>query len=126
MHSRHDAWLGSRVVRALNEAGAECLVHEWNSPSDDLEEPVLRLIGGCAEVVALVTPWSLEGPYLWVALGAAWGLRKQIVALLHGVSEEDLSSRRSTPVSLSGIELLEINDLKMYLKHVRHRSAGEA
>lgn len=48
----------------------------------------------------LLTPWALERPYVWAELGAAWGRRIPIVALLQGITPAELQTRPGIPVLL--------------------------
>jgi len=77
----------------------------------------------------LLTPWALERPYVWIELGAAWGRRIPIVALLHGLSPGELQSRPGVPVLLKKRDLLRLNDIESYLKQLRgwveRRGAGD-
>lgn len=74
----------------------------------------------------LITPWALERPYVWSELGAVWGRRKLIVALLLGVTPAELQSRPGIPVYLKKRNLLPLNDAGRYLDELRERVARHA
>src|SRR5260370_2481322 len=67
------------------------------------------------EVVVLLTPWALERPYVWAEIGAAWGLRIPIVGLLLGITATELQSRPGIPVLLKKRDLLQLNEVEIYL-----------
>ena len=66
------------------------------------------------ELVVLLTPWALERPYVWAGIGAAWGRRIPIVALLLGITATELQTRPGIPVLLKKRDLLELNDIEIY------------
>jgi hypothetical protein len=69
----------------------------------------------------LITPWALERPYVWAELGAAWGRRIPIVALLLGLSAKELRERPGVPVLLNRRNLVPLNDIDRYFKELRAR-----
>ena len=71
----------------------------------------------------LLTPWALARPYVWAELGAAWGRRIPIVALLHGLSAGELQSRPEIPVLLKKRNLLDLNQIDTYLAQLSKRVA---
>jgi hypothetical protein len=73
------------------------------------------------ELVVLLTPWALERPYVWAEIGAAWGRRIPIVALLLGITATELQARPGIPVLLKKRDLLELNDIDIYLKQLGAR-----
>jgi len=75
--------------------------------------------------VVLLTPWALERPYVWAEIGAAWGRRIPIVALLLGISAAELQMRPGIPVLLKKRDLLELNDIEVYLAQLAARVERE-
>jgi hypothetical protein len=65
------------------------------------------------------TPMSWS--YVWIELGAAWGRRIPIVALLLGITPSELQNRPGVPVLLKKLDLLQLNDIETYLKQLRRR-----
>jgi hypothetical protein len=76
-------------------------------------------------LVVLLTPWALDRPYVWIELGAAWGRRIPIVALLLGITPGELQTRPGIPVLLKKRDLLELNDIETYLEQLRRRSTNQ-
>jgi len=70
----------------------------------------------------LLTPWALERPYVWAEIGAAWGRRIPIVTLLLGITAAELQTRPGIPVLLKKRDLLELNDIEVYLAQLEARS----
>ena len=75
--------------------------------------------------MVLLTPWALERPYVWAEIGAAWGRRIPIVALLLGITATELQVRPGIPVLLKKRDLLELNDIDVYLGQLAARVQRE-
>lgn len=71
--------------------------------------------------MVLLTPWALERPYVWAEIGAAWGRRIPIVALLLGITPAELQIRPEIPVLLKKRDLLELNEIDIYLDQLAAR-----
>ena len=69
----------------------------------------------------MLTPWALERPYVWAEIGAAWGRRVPIVALLLGITAAELQTRPGIPVLLKKRDLLQLNDIEVYLEQLQAR-----
>ena len=72
-------------------------------------------------MVVLLTPWALDRPYVWAEIGAAWGRRIPIVALLLGLTPAELQSRSGVPVLLKKRDLLLLNEIDLYLGQLAAR-----
>jgi hypothetical protein len=72
-------------------------------------------------MVVLLTPWALEQPYVWAEIGAAWGRRIPIVALLLGITPTELQSRPGIPILLKKRDLLQLNEVEVYLDQLSAR-----
>jgi hypothetical protein len=78
------------------------------------------------ELLVLLTPWSLQRPYVWAEIGAAWVRRIPVVGVLHGLTPESLNARAATPLLLKKRKkrnLVDINDLDRYFKELKVRIA---
>jgi hypothetical protein len=73
------------------------------------------------ELVVLLTPWALDRPYVWAEIGAAWVRRIPIVALLLGIAATDLQTRSGIPLMMKKRDLLELNDIEIYLQQLARR-----
>jgi hypothetical protein len=88
---------------------------------DDFENRILESLDRANELVVLITPWALDRPYVWAELGAAWLRRLPIVGVLHGVSPRELQERPGIPVFLKSRDLLDINEMDVYLRQLAAR-----
>ena len=94
------------------------MISTWE---DDSERIILVEIRRSQEVLVLFTPWALQRPYVWLEIGAAWGLGKRLVFVLHGVTEANLAAGQGNPVLLRRTNVISINDLDKYLAELKGR-----
>lgn len=130
-HSGPDTWIARQIARGVEQAGYETFLDEASiDVGADFEEDILDFLERADELLVLLTPWALERPYVWAELGAAWGRRIPIVALLLGITASDLQSRAGTPVFLKKRDMLPLNEIDTYLEQLRLRiesgSEGDA
>jgi len=126
-HSARDTWAAKQIAREIRNCGGTPFLDEAEiDVGADFEEDILGFLERAHELVALLTPWALERPYVWAEIGAAWGRRIPIVGLLHGITPSELQSRPGIPVLLKKRDLLELNEIETYLRQLasRVRSGG--
>jgi len=100
-HSGQDTWVAKQIAREIKAR--------------------LQFLGRAHELVVLLTPWALERPYVGAEIGAAWGRRIPIVALLLGTTPTELQTRPGIPVLLKKRDLLQLNDIEVYLEQLQAR-----
>src|SRR5437879_6799513 len=90
-HSGMDTWVAKQIAREIEARGATPFLDEAQvDVGADFEEDILDFLERAHELVVLLTPWALERPYVWAEIGAAWGRRIPIVALLLGLTRTAL------------------------------------
>ena len=121
-HSSQDTWVARQIAREIEASGARPFLDEAEVDAGaDFEEDILDFLERAHELVVLLTPWALDRPYVWAELGAAWGRRIPIVALLLGITPSELQKRPGTPVFLKKRDLLQLNEVETYLEQLRAR-----
>jgi hypothetical protein len=126
-HSGIDTWVAKQIAREIRNCGATPFLDEAEiEVGADFEEDILEFMEHAHELVVLLTPWALDRPYVWAELGAAWGRRIPIVALLHGMTAGDLQSRPGIPVLLKRRDLIPLNEIDTYLEQLRRRASSLA
>jgi hypothetical protein len=121
-HSGEDTWVAKQIAREIEACGAKPFFDEAEIDAGaDFEEDIRKFLENAHELVVLLTPWALERAYVWIELGAAWGRRIPIVALLLGISPGELQSRPGVPVLLKKRDLLRLNDIDVCLRQLRGR-----
>lgn len=121
-HSSQDTWVAKQIAREIEARGATPFLDEAQVDAGaDFEEDILNFLERAHELVVLLTPWALERPYVWAEIGAAWGRRIPIVALLLGITATELQSRPGIPVLLKKRDLLQLNEVEVYLDQLSGR-----
>jgi TIR domain len=121
-HSSPDTWVAKQVAREIEARGATPFLDEAQvDVGADFEEDILNFLERAHELIVLLTPWALDRPYVWAEIGAAWGRRFPIVALLLGLTPTELQTRPGVPVLLKRRDLLLLNDIDIYLERLSAR-----
>jgi hypothetical protein len=121
-HSGKDTWVAKQIKREIEECGAECFLDEAEiNVGADFEEDILSALNHAHELVVLLTPWSLDRPYVWAEIGVAWGRKLPIVTILHGIELNELQANARIPLFLKKRNLLELNDIQTYFDELRAR-----
>jgi len=121
-HSGPDTWVARQIAREIEARGATPFLDEAQVDAGaDFEEDILNFLERAHELVVLLTPWALERPYVWAEIGAAWGRRIPIVALLLGLTPAELQTRPGIPVLLKKRDLLQLNEIDIYLDQLTGR-----
>lgn len=123
-HSSRDTWVAKQIAREITACGAEPFLDEADIETGaEFEDAILTFLSEAHELLVLLTPWALERPYIWAEIGAAWGRRIPIVAILHGITPQELQSKPGIPVLIKKRNLVDLNDIGVYLKELRTRVA---
>lgn len=121
-HSSRDTWVAKQIAREVEACGATPFLDEAEiDVGADFEEDILGFLEKAHELVVLLTPWALDRPYVWAEIGAAWGRRIPIVALLLGITPGELQSRPGVPVLLKKRNLIELNEISSYVEQLKQR-----
>ena len=123
-HSGPDTWVARQIAREIAARGATPFLDEANIDAGaDFEEEILNFLERAHELVVLLTPWGLDRPYVWAEIGAAWSRRIPIVALLLGITPNELQTRPGVPLLLKKRDVLELNQIDTYLDQLAVRIA---
>jgi hypothetical protein len=120
-HSAPDTWVAKQIAREIQARGAVTFLDEAQIPAGaDFAEEILKFMEKAHELVVLLTPWALERSHVWAEIGAAWGRRIPIVALLLGVTAAELETRHGLAI-LKQRNLLQLNEIGKYLDELSAR-----
>jgi hypothetical protein len=75
----------------------------------------------CRELLVLLTPWSVERNWVWVEIGAARALNLRIVAVLYGITLDQIEHERGGKTFLGAKNATDMNDLETYLLELKRR-----
>jgi hypothetical protein len=121
-HSSIDTWVARQLARYIEDAGAVTFLDEADIEyGDDFEERILEALRTSQELLVLLTPWGLKRPYIWLEIGAIWGLGRRVIGVLHGLGPSELVAQDGTPALLKRIDLVELNNIGMYFEQLQRR-----
>jgi hypothetical protein len=124
-HSGEDTWIARQIAREIRQVGAKPFLDEADvAVGSEFERDILSFLDKADELVVLFTPWSLERPYVWAEIGAAWIRRIPIVVLLLGITPTEFQSRPNTPIFLKKRDIVHLNEIDRYLDQLRARRGG--
>ena len=125
-HASADTWVARQIAKEIESRGAATWVDAVDVETGDEVEARMRAgLAECSELLVLLSPRSVERPYVWMEIGAAWIQDKRVVGILHTMTRAELVSRDGTPALLKGIALRDLNDLDEYLDELERRIARE-
>jgi hypothetical protein len=121
-HSSRDTWVARQISGIIRGLGAVTFLDEADVDyGDDFEDRILEAVRASEELLVLLTPWSLARPYIWLEIGAIWGLGRRVVGILHGLSANELVRQDGTPALLKRIDLLDLNRVDGYFDQLKPR-----
>jgi hypothetical protein len=122
-HGSEDSWVVSQFARRIKQdAKAETFLDVYDiAKGDDFESQIFEALPGCQELVALLTPWSVNRNWVWTEIGAARVLGKRILGVLYGVTIENLRADRGGMACLNSKNVMSINEFELYLAELKKR-----
>lgn len=110
------------IASGIRGTGARVFVDEIGiETGDEFEKRILRALKHSDELCVLLTPWSVQRPYVWMEIGAAWQRGIRIAVVLERMSVDDLLRRAGTPILMRKIRLVHIAELGRYYGELRRR-----
>src|SRR3954454_9982261 len=125
-HAGEDTWIARQIAREVTGRGARPFLDQADiDVGAEFEDDIRLFLDRAHELIVLFTPWSLERPYVWAEIGAAWIRRIPIVVVLLGLTPAEFQSRPNTPVFLKKRDVIQLNQIDQYLDQLQERVAGE-
>lgn len=126
-HGGQDTWVARQIEREVRSAGANTFLDEADIGVHESFPDVIRsYLDQADELLVLLTPWSLQRPWVWIEVGAAFQRNIPIIGVLYGVSPEDLYRNPGIPVILLERNLVGLNDVDQYFLQLAARVTGRA
>ena len=124
-HSGEDTWVARQIAREIDDHGAKSFLDEANvQVGEEFEESIRQFLDIADELLVLFTPWSLERPYVWAEIGAAWIRRIPIIVILYGLTIHQFQLRPANPVFLKKRDIVALNDIEDYFDQLQLRASG--
>jgi len=104
----------------LEEGGATTFRDDRDiAGGDDIPDKIREAIGRSAEVIVLLTPNSINRPWVSLEVGAAWFKNKaRIVAVLYNVTTDPI------PTMIRSKKAIQLNDFDDYVSELKKRIAA--
>lgn len=118
-HASADKWIATVFCEKIEAAGASTFRDDRDiHGGDDIPEEIRSQIKQSRELVVLLTPESVDRPWVLLEVGAAWGWRKnyRIVPILCHVTVEAI------PDIIKGKKAFQLNEFDQYLKELQKRA----
>jgi len=117
-HATADKWIATTFCEKIDATGATSFRDDRDiNGGDSIPESIRTQIQVSRELVVLLTPDSIERPWVLLEVGAAWGRRKdyRIVPVLCHVSFDAI------PDIIEGKKAFHINEFDKYLAELKRR-----
>ncbi len=117
-HATADKWIATTFCEKIDKIGATTFRDDRDiNGGDSIPQAIRTEIQVSRELVVLLTPDSIERPWVLLEVGAAWGRRKdyRIVPVLCHVSFDAI------PDIIEGKKAFHINDFDNYLAELKRR-----
>ncbi len=122
-HGWHDRWIARQMARLVEANGASAFINIFDiKKGDRIEERVREGVENCHELVALLTPWSVERNWVWTELSAAWALRKRYVGVLYGLTIEEIEKNHGGMACLGPTNVIALDDYEEYIREMSERA----
>jgi hypothetical protein len=121
-YSHKDRWIAKQCARLIEEQGGgqirTFLDEKDIEGGQPIAETIRRNLERSDEFVVLLSRYSKDRPWVLIEIGAAWGLRKPIIAIM------DKLSPKERPEIISPYKSVDLNDFDRYLAELVRRSKG--
>lgn len=114
-HASADKWLATTICEKIEAVGATTFRDDRDiNGGDDIPEAIRTQIKQSRELVVLLTPKSVDRPWVLLEVGAAWGWRKgyRIVPILYQVTVDAI------PDIIKGKKAFDLNEFDAYLNQL--------
>ena len=117
-HATADKWLARILCEKIEAAGAATFRDDRDiAGGEDIPDAIRDGIASSQELLVLLTPESVDRPWVLMEIGAAWqrGDKMRIVGIRQHVTIEPI------PVMLQSKKIVELNDFDQYLEELVRR-----
>jgi hypothetical protein len=118
-HSHKDRWIARQCARLIEEAAKPHVEVFFDEKDIEGGQPIpdsIRMgIEKCDEFVVLLSRYSKDRPWVLIEVGAAWGLRKPIVAIVDKIGPKEM------PDILNPYKAIDLNDFDQYINQFLKR-----
>ena len=121
-HGWHDRWVAKQMARIVREAGAVPFIDIFDiQKGDRIEQRVKKGIRTCTELVALITPWSVDRRWVWTEIAAVWALEKRFTAIFYGINMRDVEDKHGGLACIAPTNVSSLDDFDQYASELAAR-----
>lgn len=121
-HATADTYLAKSMRKDIRTTGADSFLDAVDiEVGDEIGPRIEKGIARCSELVVLLTPASIQRRWVWIEIGAAWGQKKRIAGVVHGMTIEELLDEPDLPPVISDRNISHLNDFGKYVTQLRAR-----
>ena len=121
-HGWHDRWIAKQIARLIGEAGATPFIDMFDlKKGDRIEAKIQEGLDCASELIALLTPWSVDRNWVWAEMAAAWALRKRYVGVLYGLTMNEIEKDRGGLAMLALTNCVAIDEFDHYISELKER-----
>jgi hypothetical protein len=121
-HGWHDRWIAKQMARLISEVGATPFIDIFDVKKGDRIEPkIQRGLDEANELVALLTPWSVDRNWVWGEIAGAWALRKRYVGVLYGLTMDEIERDKGGMAMLQPTNVVAIDEFDNYIQELEER-----
>lgn len=111
-YSTIDTSIANELRKSIENEGLSCFMSEKDIPTaSPWVDEIRNAIHLSKRVLLLITPRSIDRPWILLETGAAWALQKELIPALMFVSPSDLVE----PIRRYQAQIIETTDQKNYL-----------
>ena len=117
-HATADKWLARTICEKIESVGATTFRDDRDiDGGDDIPDAIRSAIGNCQELLVLLTPISVNRPWVLMEVGAAWlrGDDMRVVAIKQHIEIEPI------PAILKSKKVFDLNQFDEYLSELAKR-----
>jgi hypothetical protein len=116
-HATEDKWIAKMICSELKKRGVSSFRDDRDIVGgDDIPEKLVREIVKSKELLVILSPKSVQRPWVMLEVGAAWGRGRRIVAILYHVDVDPI------PTIIKSKKAYGLNDLDQYISEVAIRA----
>lgn len=120
-HATSDKWLAKVLCEKIEAVGAKTFRDDRDiDGGDDIPEEIRKQIKRSQEIIVLLTPHSINRPWVTLEVGAAWGRSKRvrIVMVMCHVDVDPI------PDMIKSKKAVSLNEIDQYLSELARRVRG--
>jgi hypothetical protein len=123
-HGSEDNYMARLLKKQLETSGAYIFLDAVEIKyGDDFQKKVIDELSKVEELLVLLTPSSINRPWVHAEIGAALARKKRIVPVSYGVDRSKLDEIGLLSL-LGTTRLLSLNDFEAYISELKSRVQG--